>query len=96
MDSTIRQFPKDSDEHLRLEMACLALNHKSTKGTTYKVEDTYFDFGQGWMWTTIIAYRADGEGYQALCPLFQEWILTEPDTLETVSIIPSHRYWYEL
>jgi hypothetical protein len=42
------------------------------------IENTYFDAGQDWMWTTIIVKDEDdcGRSWQALCPRDWELIVT--------------------
>lgn len=92
---TIRVYDHDSDEYTRLEMACIALNRFARKGTRYHISDTYFDYGQGWRWTTIIATKPDGSHYQALNPRDHARIITAPDTLAMVREIVADRYWIE-
>lgn len=46
-----------------------------------RIENTYFDFGQDWKWTTIIVEDEEEESellrsYQALCPRDWELIVT--------------------
>lgn len=52
----IRTINREEREHAVLEMAALRLTALSPNGATYAVEDTYFDYGQDWMWTTIIRH----------------------------------------
>lgn len=56
-----------------LELICTLLEWNSE--FTYDVRDTYFDFGQDWMWTTIIKRGDFGlssyDSCQILCP--REW-----------------------
>lgn len=91
----IKVYDRNSDEYTRLEMACIVLNRFARKGTRYHVEDTYFDYGQGWKWTTIIATKLDGRQYQALNPHNYTRIITAPDTLTTVGEIIADKYWIE-
>lgn len=93
---TIRQYTPDTVEHVKLSLASLWLTHFSTKGTQYEVGDCYFDLGQDWMWTTIIATRSDGETYQVLCPRDHEKIIRSQDILATVKEIIADKYWREL
>ena len=78
---SIRCFDKESAEYKRLEVLGKMLTEASPHGTEYRVENVYFDFGQDWMWTTLVAYRlrADlrtGElkysSWQALYPAVHE------------------------
>lgn len=92
---TIKVYAPDSVEYLRLVMASAALTLRSRKGTTYRVDETYFDLGQGWMWTTIIATMKNGDHYQALSPRDHEKIVTLPDTAQVIEEIISDKYWCE-
>lgn len=44
-----------------------------------KVEDVYYDYGQGWIWTTIVAYRTNSDtsitSWQLLNPARHEKIV---------------------
>ena len=91
--NTIKTYAPHSDEYKRLTTAATVLTAVSPKGITYTVEDTYFDYGQDWSWTTLIAHRSDGEHYQALCPRDHEQILTTDDMLMTLSVIRSDKWW---
>lgn len=93
---TIRTYPKDSIEYVKLALASMWLERFSKKGTRYEVGDTYFDFGQGWRWTTIIATRSTGDTYQALCPRDHERIIRSDDIMATVQGIVSDRLWIEV
>lgn len=77
MSFAIKRFPKGSDEYKRLEAAAAMLNVKSPTKSRYYVGETYFDFGQDWMWTTVLCDSNSkwGGGYQALNPREQEEIL---------------------
>ena len=71
MFDVISVFSVGTEERERLETFADILSQCSANGVTYAVEDTYFDFGQGWKWTTIIA----NDSWQALSPRLQEMIL---------------------
>lgn len=81
----IRVFPEDSMEYKRLKDFCTTLN-KNSKRTAYSVEETYFDYGQNWKWTTIIAHTKEerGGGYQALTPADQEKVITNTNVDEVL------------
>lgn len=78
--NALKVFEKDSEERKTLEAVADTLNQK-VKNLTYTVEDVYFDYGQDWRYTTIIAHRTDLEkddviaSWQALNPSEQERIL---------------------
>lgn len=55
----------------KLEYAAERATLMSPNGFNYKLGDTYLDFGANWQWTTLIAYKRDGDNYQALNPV--EW-----------------------
>lgn len=73
----ITVYKRNSKEYKALEAAAAMLTALSPRETVYKVEETYFDFGQNWMWTTVIAYRKDGGSWQALSPREQDLITEE-------------------
>ena len=91
----IRTYSPDTPEHKALTTASAILTAVSPKGITYTVEDTYFDYGQRWMWTTIIANDPSSTfgSYQALCPRDYEKILTTDDMLTTLSEIRADKWW---
>jgi len=94
---TIKVYPKDSEEHVKLEIAAIWLEYFSRKGTTYRVGDTYFDLGQDWKWTTIIATMANrNDTYQALCPRDHEKIICSDDIKATVKEIINDKLWIEV
>lgn len=45
---------KDSEGYKRLERVC-EIAKSMTKDMRFTVEDTYLDYGQNWVWTTVIA-----------------------------------------
>ena len=91
----IRKYAPDTEEHARLTLACSELERLSTKGTTYTVEDIYFDVGLNWWYTAIIANRPDGRSWQALCP--RDWIdvIKSDDVRRTCEQIVKDRYFYD-
>lgn len=70
-----RTIEYKSDEYKRLEAVAKMLEAISPNGYRYEVEDCYFDYGQEWMWTTIIAHNDADTGllsrWQAIDP--KEW-----------------------
>ena len=84
----IRVFPEDSMEYKRLKDFCDKLNKDDLK-CNYTLENIYFDLGQNWKWTTIIAHTKEerGGGYQALTPADQEKIITNTNTDEVLEHI---------
>lgn len=77
MSKYIKQFAPDTPEYARLADAAQRMSSRSPRGFHYVVGDCYFDFGQNWMWTTILCdnYGTFG-GFQALNPRQQEQIVT--------------------
>lgn len=65
-----RVLNKNEAEYRRLQAAASLLQAYNKNGFTYEVKDVYFDFGQDWMWTTIVCYGNDSS-WQALSP--REW-----------------------
>lgn len=76
MSSYIKTFSNDSPEFARLQRAADMLTEQSPRGYHYYVADTYFDFGQNWIWTTILCDGGEWGGYQALNPAEQAQIIT--------------------
>ncbi len=77
MSKYIKIFAPDTAEYARLTEAAKRMTERSPLGYRYYVSDTYFDFGQNWLWTTIICdNHGDFGGYQALYPRQHEEILT--------------------
>lgn len=73
--SAIKIFDINSEEYARLNYAVALLNAIGN-GIWYEVKTIYFDAGQGWLWTTIIAHSSNrGFSWQALTPKQQEVIV---------------------
>lgn len=91
----IRTYSPDTDEYKRLLTAARVLTAISPNRIAYYVEDTYFDYGQDWTWTTIIANNPSSTfgDYQVLCPRDYEKILTTDDMLATLSEIRADKWW---
>ena len=82
----IRIYSADEQEYQNLARVARIMTARSLNGTRFEVGVTYFDFGQDWRWTTILAYKLDNGSFQALTPAEQEKIVTaNPDELETVA-----------
>ncbi len=81
----ITTYKKDSKEYKALKVAAAILTAESPTGASYEVEDTYFDYGAGMIWTTIVARRANGDSWQALDPNQQDMIIRSESAREIVS-----------
>lgn len=91
MSAFIKTFKEGSYEHEQLRIAAEMLTNKSPENHVYYVGDTYFDFGQGWVWTTILCASDGGFGdYQAITPAQQEEIILSHDLDKTTD---SLIYW---
>ena len=77
MTETIRVYSVEETAFRNLELAAEMLTRFSQKGYKYHVGVCYFDFGQSWMWTTILCSRPNSEwgDCQALYPAQQEKIV---------------------
>lgn len=61
----------ESNEFSQLRIACQVLS-ELTYDMLFKIEDIYFDAGQDWKWTTIVAYNLkENNQWQCLSP--REW-----------------------
>ena len=85
MQNALQQFHTNSYEYNRLHIATLMMNEiiqRTYPDRYFSVEDTYFDYGQDWKYTTIIAHNPSAgsvlSSYQALTPKNQEQILFGP------------------
>ena len=59
-------YNADSKEYKRLEAAGRLIEAET--GCPVIVKDVYFDFGQDWMWTTLVAKPVGRMEFQILCP----------------------------
>ena len=75
MNNHIALFEQGSPEYNRLVAAANRMNTLSPRGLHYYVGDTYFDYGQGWMWTTILRVDDMFGSVQVLCPAEQRNIV---------------------
>lgn len=84
MVEMIKQYKEGTEEYEKLERMAMILTLKSPKKYNYVVGDTYFDYGQGWKWTTVLCRGGYG-GYQALNPAEQEAVLLSDGSLEELN-----------
>lgn len=75
MSAFIRVFDMDAPERDKLNRMANILTGLSPRGYHYTVGNTYFDYGQGWEWTTVLCDGGNFGGYQALNPREQEDII---------------------
>lgn len=87
MSAFISVFDKGSDEYEHLQLAAVMLTNRSPNGWFYHVGETYFDYGQGWKWTTILCEGNKFGSYQALNPREQEDIIMASRIDELGSIV---------
>lgn len=81
-ESTIRKFSADSEEFKALSAFADELNKRSIESRSsvrYRVDDCYFDFGQNWWWTTVLATNGENGSitgtWQCLSPAQHEKII---------------------
>ena len=91
----IRIYSENSPELNKLKLACYELERLSKHGTVYTVKNIYFDVGQNWMYSAIIANSRDGASWQAVCPRDYERILYADDVAKTCADIVADKYWYD-
>lgn len=75
MDAFIRVFDNGTEERDKLERIAHILTGLSPRGYHYRVGETYFDYGQNWVWTTVLCDGGSFGGYQALSPAAQEEVI---------------------
>jgi hypothetical protein len=88
---TPKTIERNTQEYKMLEAVAKLLETFSAKGFKYTVEDVYFDFGQDWMWTTIIAHNPEEFGvlhsWQAINPRQWEGIITSTNVNELTEMV---------
>ena len=95
-----RVIEEYTKEYTKLEAVAKMLEALSPNNVRYEVEETYFDYGQAWLWTTIIAYSpvTTFGSYQALTPREWERIINaenEYEIAEAVSDIRNGKYFLD-
>ncbi len=79
MVDAIKTFGEHSKEYGRLMAAATLLNTEmdaDDREGHYEIDTIYFDYGNGWKWTTIVFRGGDQwSSYQALNPLHQGMIV---------------------
>ena len=88
----IKIHKKGSDERKLLERCAEVLTKTDCRGRKYHVDETYFDFGKDWMWTTILATDSVMGDYQALRPIDQQDILCGADPTEIAIRVLADKY----
>ena len=90
---------EDKQELNMLQAAASMFAAFSPNNYIYKVRGTYFDYGQDWMWTTIICEDPSRDAsWQVLSPRQWENILTAQNEAELVDVvreIKSDTYWLD-
>lgn len=77
-----RTLRNNEQAYKNMKLAAAMLEVMSEHNAQYIVEDTYLDFGQDWMWTTIV--RRGWHDCQILNP--REWfMITNAETTEDVA-----------
>ena len=93
MAEIIRVYNPDEDAYNRLERCATVLTAMSPTGKKYYVADTYFDFGQNWMYTCVSYDDPNWGGVQALNPRDYEKVLTYDNLSEAIFEIITDKYW---
>lgn len=85
MMSAIKVFEKGSDERRALEAAAALFT--AYDGRPHVVDETYFDYGQDWKWTTILYEGGSFGRVQALTPRDQEDIIAADGLIELATVV---------
>lgn len=94
-----RVLDQREEAYENLNYACDVMFATSKNGYKYEVEDVYLDYGQKWMWTTIVCYGDNNSSWQVLSP--RDWaIITEAKTLEEIdkyvlNEMKNDRFWLD-
>ena len=85
-----RRVKIGSDEEKKLVAVAKILEAVSPNNYDYKVEVTYFDYGQDWVWTTIVCHNyMKDRSWQVLNPKEWEHIITA-ETIADLCVIAEH------
>lgn len=87
--SIIERHAEGTQFYKNLKLASAMMEYEDPE-SEYVVEDTYFDYGQDWMWTTIIKRTPDNQwcsGVQILCPRDEDRILLADSPMEIAEIV---------
>ena len=87
MSIGIKVFEKGTEAFERLEKLAAVLTLKSPRHYQYYVGETYFDYDQGWMWTTVLCDTGElgvTGRYQALSPANQKAVLICDGSFESI------------
>lgn len=84
MADNIKVYSMGTPEFVQLERAAALLTGLSPNGWTYFAGDTYFDFGQGWKWTTVLRRE---QPVQFLTPAEQTKIIEAKNPMQILSIV---------
>ena len=93
-----RRIEFGTSEYTKLEAVAKMLEAVSEKNAVYEVRDVYFDFGQNWMWTTILRIGGEWGDVQILSPRQWEMVLLANNATqlaEVVDDIRSDKYFHE-
>lgn len=89
----IRIYNKEEKQYSKLKILASIIEYVVRNvydaNVTIEVEETYFDFGQDWKWTTLIAYRgnvSNNDTYQMLSPKHMD-MLTEANDIKDITNI---------
>ena len=85
--ANLKILEREDRAYKNMEAVCALLNAVCRTDTTYRVDVTYFDYGQNWKWTTII----NSLGVQILSPREWEQIVTAETVLELAQIVDAIR-----
>lgn len=78
MSKYIRVYNKTEIGYQKLNILASYMTELSSDNTLYALENVYYDFGQNWWWTTIVAIRLYDDSYQVLSPKNMEDLQTIP------------------
>lgn len=95
MFKLISTYKENTFEYEQLRIAAEMFTKKSKRGLRYYVADTYFDYGRGLMWTTILCVDDSAlmQTSQAIDPAQQEKIIFSQDLDATTDEIMKDKYW---
>lgn len=63
---------------------------------TYTVDVVYFDFGQNWLWKTVVKEDPRGNKTWAISPVMQKLLLESKDKFEVFDLAKGHCWHHKI
>ena len=78
----IQIYNKNSMEHTKLEMFARIMDSKTSNNFYFTVDDGFYDWGQGWKWTSVSSHNKSEEMRGST--VLGSWWTLNPKQYETI------------